>query len=55
MPFLADSDSRLISNEPAARKIFNAQVRKLSKSEKDRNDTLSSEKKLEDVQTSAML
>ena len=49
MPFLADPDSRLISNESAARKIFNAQVRKLSKSEKDRNDTLSSEQKLQDL------
>ena len=49
MPFLADPETRLVSNEDIARKIFNSQVGILSKSEKDRKDTLESEKKLHDL------
>ena len=49
LPFLADPDTRLVSNEYIARKIYNSQVKILSKSEKDRKDTLESEKKLQDL------
>ena len=49
MPFLADPDTRLVSNEQTAKKVYNSQIRILSKSEKDRKDTLDSEKKLHDL------
>ena len=49
MPFLADPDARLVSNEQTAKKVYNSQIRILSKSEKDRKDTLDSEKKLHDL------
>ena len=47
LPFIADPDTRLITNDKSARKIFDAQVRKLSRSEGDRNDVLESEAKLQ--------
>ena len=49
MPFLADPDSRLVTNDRAARKVFDSQVKNLSKSDKDRLDTLASEQKLQDL------
>ena len=49
MPFLANPDTRLISNEEPSRKIFDSQVRKLSKSERDRQDAINSEQKLQDM------
>ena len=49
LPFLADPDTRLVTNDWTARKIFDSQVKKLSKSEKDRKDALASEQKLQDL------
>ena len=49
MPFLADPDTRLVTNDRAARRVFDSQVKNLSKSEKDRLDTLASEQKLQDL------
>ena len=49
MPFIADPDTRLVTNDKSARKIFDSQIKGLSKSEKDRNDTIESEKKLQDL------
>ena len=49
MPFLANPDTRLVTNDRIARKVFDSQVKNLSKSEKDRLDTLASEQKLQDL------
>ena len=49
LPFLADPDTRLVTNDWTARKIFDSQVKKLSKSEKDRKDALASEQKLQNL------
>ena len=46
MPFIADPDERLVNNDWSARKIFDSQVKGLSKSDKDRTDTLTLGKKL---------
>ncbi len=49
LPFIADPDTRLVTNDKSARKIFDSQVKKLSKSEGDRNDVLESETKLQNL------
>ena len=49
MPFIADPNTRLITNDSSARKVYDSQIRKLNKSEKDRNDIIESESKLQDL------
>ena len=49
MAFIADPDIRLVTNGRSARKIFDSQIKSLNKCEKDRNDTIESEKNLHDL------
>ena len=46
MPFLADPDTYLLTNDRAGRRVFDSQLKNLSKPEKDRLDTLALEQKL---------
>ena len=45
LPFTADPDVRLATNEYTSLKIYNSQIRRLNKSESDLKDALAAEKK----------
>ena len=47
LPFLADPDLKLTKNFKTARKVYDQQLKRLSKSEVDRNDVIQAEGKLQ--------
>ena len=49
LPFIADPDTRLVTNDFTARKIYDSQIKKLSKCDQDRLDVIESEFKLQSL------
>ena len=49
LPFLCDPTKKLVSNEPIAKKIYFAQVKKLNIDPKDKDDVVVAEQKLQDL------
>ena len=49
LPFTADPDTRLVTNKNSTLKVYNSQVRRLSKSKNDLQDALDAERKLQDL------
>ena len=49
LPFIQDPQHKLAPNKSIALKIFNQQLKKLSHNEKDKEDIIASEKKLQDL------
>ena len=49
LPFTADPDVRLITNKTSSLKIYESQIRRLNRSEKDLQDALGAEGKLQDL------
>ena len=49
LPFTADPDVRLATNDKTSLKIYNSQIRRLNKSESNLKDALAAEKKLQDL------
>ena len=47
LPFTADPDTRLVTNSDSSLKVFNSQIKRLNKSEKDLEDALAAEGKLQ--------
>ena len=49
LPFLENSDLKLVSNMKSARKVYNGVVKALAKSSKDKEDVLEAERKLQSL------
>ena len=49
LPFTADPDTRLATNKTSSLKMYKSQIRRLNKSEKDLQDALDAERKLQDL------
>ena len=49
LPFTADPDTRLATNKASSLKVYQSQIRRLNKSERDLKDALEAEGKLQDL------
>ena len=49
LPFICDPTKKLVTNDSIAKRVYYAQLKRLGRNEKDKNDVIAAEKKLHDL------